>query len=141
MRVLARVEGRSDDMVMLRLLEAHCIPILSYAIEVIFVKDRCENRQLRVAYNSVYRKLFGYSYRESVSLLQRTLKRPVWEELVEERKAKFLSRRHLWPTGSLVRAFPQFQLGCFANRVATFSVFLSSLFCIVSLACNHYTDV
>ena len=32
---IIQIEGRSDDMVMLRLLEAHCIPILAYAIEIV----------------------------------------------------------------------------------------------------------
>ena len=36
---IIRIEGRSDDMVMLRLLEAHCVPILSYTIEILVVKD------------------------------------------------------------------------------------------------------
>ena len=36
---ILRVDGRSDDVVMLRLLEAHCVPILSYAIEVVNVVD------------------------------------------------------------------------------------------------------
>ena len=34
---ILRVEGRSDDMVLLRLLEAHCVPIITYAIETIAV--------------------------------------------------------------------------------------------------------
>ena len=29
-----RVEGRSDDLTMLRLVESHCVPILTYGIEV-----------------------------------------------------------------------------------------------------------
>ena len=92
-------------MVMLRLLEAHCVPILSYAIEIIHVPDSNERRQLRVAYNSVYRKMFGYSYRESVSLLQRSLNRPTWEELIEKRKSDFQIRLHQCPLDSLVRVF------------------------------------
>ena len=90
-------------MVMLRLLEAHCVPILSYAIEVLVVKDQHENRQLRVAYNVVYRKMFGYSYRESVTLLQHSLNRPTWEELIQKRKADFHVRLCQCPTDSLAR--------------------------------------
>ena len=101
---IIRIEGRSDDMVMLRLLEAHCIPILTYAIEIIHVADRDERRQLRVAYNSVYRKMFGYSYRESVTLLQQCLGRPTWEELIERRKATFIHRCKYGVPGSLVKA-------------------------------------
>ena len=56
---ILRVEGRSNDMVMLRLIEAHCIPILCYAIEMTDVANRDERRSLRVAYNAVFRKLFG----------------------------------------------------------------------------------
>ena len=29
LNAIIRIEGRSDDMVMLRLLEAHCLPVLS----------------------------------------------------------------------------------------------------------------
>ena len=36
---------------MLNLIETHCIPILTYAIEVIVVSDRDIRRQLTVAYN------------------------------------------------------------------------------------------
>ena len=45
---ILRVEGRSDDMVLLRLIESHCVPILSYAIEMTDVANRDEWRSLRV---------------------------------------------------------------------------------------------
>ena len=35
-----RIEGRSDETVMLQLLETHCLSILTYAIDVIHVADR-----------------------------------------------------------------------------------------------------
>ena len=89
---IIRVEGRSDDMVMLRLLESHSLPILTYAIETYHVSNRDDNRQLRVAYNAIYRKLFGYSYRESVTALQHALNRQTWEELIESRKQNFMRR-------------------------------------------------
>ena len=60
---IIRIEGRSDDMVMLRLLETHCLPILTYAVETLVIANRDKKRQLRVAYNAIYRKMFGYSYR------------------------------------------------------------------------------
>ena len=56
-----RVDGRSDDIVMFRLIEAHCVPILSYAIEVVNITDRRQMSRMRAAYNSVFRKLFNYS--------------------------------------------------------------------------------
>ena len=53
-----RIDGKSNDTVMLNLVETHCVPLLTYGIEVLFVKNRDERRQLRVAYNSVFRKIF-----------------------------------------------------------------------------------
>ena len=88
---ILRIDGRSDEIVMLQLLESQCVSILSYAMEVIHVADRDECRRLRVAYNSIFRRLFGYRDWESVTELQHALKRPTWEELVEKRKTKFMS--------------------------------------------------
>ena len=77
---------------MLQLMESDCVSILSYAIDVILVADRDERRRLRVAYNSIFRKLFGYRPLESVTELQRALNRPTWEELVERRRKNFRDR-------------------------------------------------
>ena len=103
LNAILRVEGRSNDMTMLRLIEAHCLPILTYGIEIVHVRDRDENRKQRVAYNAAYRKLFSYTYRESVTDLQHCLKRPTWEELIEKRQAKFSNRLRDWSTDSLPR--------------------------------------
>ena len=75
---------------MLQLLESQCVSILSYAIEVIEVADRDKRRKLRVAYNSIFRRIFGYRDWESVTNLQHALQRPTWEELVAKRTAKFM---------------------------------------------------
>ena len=87
-----RIDGRSNDMVMLRLVESHCVPILTYAIEVISIINRDERRQLRVAYNSLYCKIFHYRWSESVTALQSFLGRPTWEQLVEKRRLGFINR-------------------------------------------------
>ena len=100
---ILRVEGRSDDLVLLRLIEAHCVPILSYAIEMTKVANRDERRSLRVAYNSVFRKIFGYRHFESVTNLQHALGRPTWKELVEKRTAGFFARARKCDNNSLVR--------------------------------------
>ena len=101
---ILRVDGRSDDIVMLRLLETHCVSVLTYAIEVVHVADEKQSRKMRVAYNSIFRKLFGYSWRESVTNLQHALGRPTWEELTAERKNNFMTKCQRHPLGSLVRA-------------------------------------
>ena len=77
-------------MVMLELLESHCLSILAYGIEVIHVADADERRRLRVAYNSLFRKVFDYRDWESVTELQHALMRPTWEELLAKRTDKFL---------------------------------------------------
>ena len=89
---ILRVEGRSNDMMMLQLLETHCLPILTYAIEAITVFDRDKRRQLRVAYNGIFRRIFGYRNYESVRALQSFLRRPDWETLVERRMSNFLEK-------------------------------------------------
>ena len=102
---ILRIEGRSDDMVMLRLLETYCLPILTYGIEILNVSNRDDKRHMRVAYNAIYRKMFGYSYRESVTLLQHALGRKTWEEYTEERKNSFIKRLHRCPRESIVFVF------------------------------------
>ena len=102
---ILRIEGRSDDLILLQLIETHCVPILTYAIETIEIANRDERRSLRVAYNSVLRKLFGYRQFESVTNLQHILHRCTWEELVEQRKCGFLRRARRCNAGTLVRAF------------------------------------
>ena len=77
---------------MLQLLEAHCLSILTYAIEVLHVSNSDERRRLRVAYNSLFRKTFNYRNWESVTELQHVLHRPTWEELVEKRRKSFHER-------------------------------------------------
>ena len=85
--------------------KAHSLPILTYAIEIVHVHNRDVRRQLRVAYNAIYRKLFGYSYRESVTALQHALDRPTWEEMIEIRKNKFVQRLNRSPPHTLIHAF------------------------------------
>ena len=89
---------------MLRLVETHCVPLLTYGIEIVHVADRDERRQLRVAYNSLFRKIFGYRWSQSVTALQHFLSRPTWEELVEKRKLSFVQRLMQCPLDSLPRA-------------------------------------
>ena len=98
---ILRVEGRSNDMMMLQLLETHCLPILTYAIEVITVCNRDRRRQLRVAYNCIFRRVFGYRNFESVRALQSFLGRLNWEELVDKRTNKFMDTIRNDPTLNL----------------------------------------
>ena len=77
---------------MLRLVESHCIPILTYGIEMAEFIDHREKSKVRAAYNSVFRKIFGYRTYESVTDLQLSLGRPTWELLCGSRKESFYHR-------------------------------------------------
>ena len=92
LNAILRIDGHSNELVMLQLLETHCVPILTYCIEILFVANPDLRRKLRVAYNSVFRKIFNYRRTDSVRELQSFLSRPTWEELVERRKARFLQK-------------------------------------------------
>ena len=87
---ILRIDGKCDDVMLLRLIESHCIPILTYGVEVIHVADADTRHQLRVAYNSVFRRIFCYRPWQSVRELQSLLLRPTWEELLEKRKNSFI---------------------------------------------------
>ena len=102
---ILRIDGRSNDMILLQLIETHCVPNLSYAIEVVHIANRDEKRSMRVAYNSIYRKLFGYRIFESVTNLQHSLHRPTWEELVEKRRSGFHSRVRACSDDALIKVF------------------------------------
>ena len=71
MFAILRMEGQSDELVKLRIMETHCLPILTYGIEIIHEMNRVrdDRRQLRVAYNSIFRSLFHYSFNQSVTAL------------------------------------------------------------------------
>jgi hypothetical protein len=86
---ILRVEGVQNELVLLRLAESHSLPILSYGVEVIYVRNINERRQLRVAYNSLFRRIFKIRPFDSVTELQSLLDRPTWEALVQKRTHSF----------------------------------------------------
>ena len=90
-----RIDGRSDDLTMLSLVETHCVPILTYGIEIAEFFDASQRSKIRAAYNSIFRKIFGYRQYESVTNLQLSLARPTWELLCHSRKLSFQNRLSL----------------------------------------------
>ena len=77
-----RIEGRSDDLTMLQLVVSHCVPILTYGMEIVHFSDTRERSKIRKAYNSLFRRIFGYRVFESVTDLQLSLAHPTWELLL-----------------------------------------------------------
>ena len=100
-----RIDGYSNELTMLRLVETHCVPLLTYGIEIADISDPSERLKLRVAYNSLFRKIFGYRRFDSVRELQGFLGRPTWEELVERRKNGFMQKLHFFPSDSIMHCF------------------------------------
>ena len=100
-----RIEGRSDDLTMLRLVETHCVPILTYGVEIVEFLDASQRSKVRAAYNSLFRRIFGYRNFESVTDLQLSLARPTWEMLCHLRKAGFIHRLSQCHAGSPVHLF------------------------------------
>ena len=76
----------------------------TYGVKVVYVNDRDDKRQLHVAYKAIFRKIFRYSYHESVTNLQHVLGRLTWEELTDKRQAKFMNRCRQFNDNSLVHA-------------------------------------
>ena len=79
-----------------------------------------------LAYNSIYRKLFGYCTFESVTNLQHSLGRHTREELVECRRVGFFKRASSCDGDSLVRALCWLESSTFPSTPTTFfSLFVS----------------
>ena len=53
----------SNELVMLHFLKT-LVPLLAYSIEIVHVSYKVERRQLWVAYNSIFRKIFDYRLNE-----------------------------------------------------------------------------
>src|SRR3989442_3645650 len=65
-RILSKC-NLTSDMVKLRLLESHCLPILLYAVESLNL-PKSQISELNSWRNSIYRKIFNYHKWESFNL-------------------------------------------------------------------------
>ena len=92
-------------MTSLSLVETHCLPILTYGIEVVDIFDPGQRSKIRAAYNSLFRKIFSYRNFESVSNLQLSHACPIWELLFHSRKESFHHRLSKYSAGSPVHLF------------------------------------
>ena len=66
-RILAKTKF-CNEMVKLYLIENYCLPLLTYAIESLPIKDK-QLKEINSWWNSIYRILFNYNKWESVSEL------------------------------------------------------------------------
>ena len=85
-----RVKPSTD--VQVKLLMSHCTPILTYGIEV-FEFSAAEFQQMRMAYNTVFRKVYGYRRNESVAEIILTGGFQRWDDMVLSRRDNFLRKK------------------------------------------------
>ena len=74
-------------------------------MELSHFSDGRENSKIRAAYNSLFRKIFGYRTFESVTDLQLRLARPTWEMLMEKMRNAFHYRLALCKADSPIHIF------------------------------------
>ena len=74
-------------------------------MEIAHFSDASERSKIRCAYNSLFRRIFGYRLFESVTELQLNLARPTWEMLIEIRKIGFFERISGCPADSPIHIF------------------------------------
>ena len=89
--------------------------------------------------NAIYRKMFGYSYRESVTLLQHSLGRPTWEELSEKRLTNFLRRCIVSPLNPVIHHFTRNWSGLRFLASLYFAVHRSFPLCSMTRVYVSYT--
>ena len=88
---ILRFRTRPSDVVQLHLLMTHCAPILTYSLEILEI-DTKACRLMRVAYNSIFRRVLSYRGNQSVSEVQAYFGYPKWEELWLKRFLNFEQR-------------------------------------------------
>ena len=74
-------------------------------MEIARFSDHRESSKIRAAYNSLFRRIFGYRIFESVTDLQLSLARPTWELLNESLKVGFYRRLAASDADSPVHVF------------------------------------
>ena len=79
----------TSEMVKLKLLESHCLPILLYAVESLNLP--CfQIKELNACWNSVYRKIFKYQRWESVKTLICTSGRLDLHRIINQKSLSFI---------------------------------------------------
>ena len=79
----------TDQLLQLKLQESYCLPVLSYASQVISVTKQ-QGKQLNAAWNAVYRRIFLFNRWESVKSFICGIGHLDFNHIVMLRKAKFL---------------------------------------------------
>ena len=78
----------TSDLVKLKLLESHCLPILLYAVESLNLPFS-QITEMNSWWNSIYRKIFNYQKWESVKLLIYMLGRLDLHHIINFKTLKF----------------------------------------------------
>ena len=99
---ILNVIHRSSEPTLMKLLYSICVPLLSYASEVIPYTSR-QFQPLNVALNDCIRRIFGFNRWESVRFLRQSMGYPSLTDIFSARARKFKSRLHCIPNTVLQR--------------------------------------
>src|ERR1043165_1834215 len=84
----------SNELVNLKLVECHCLPILTYAMESLNLKSS-QLKEINSWWNAVYRKLFDYNKWESVKEIICLLERLNFVHIVILKRLNFIKTMHM----------------------------------------------
>ena len=82
---------KPNELVLMNLLYANCVPSLTYASEVKDVTS-CEMQEMNTALNDAIRRIFSYNRWESTRLLRQQLGFPNVTEIFQKRRDRFLTK-------------------------------------------------
>ena len=85
--ILDVLNGPSED-VQMKLLYSICVPVITYACEVIDYSSR-DKQSLHVAVNDAIRKIFGYDRWQSIKDIREAFGYPSVTEIFAKRKSTF----------------------------------------------------
>ena len=88
---ILNVLGGPSEIVQMKLLYSICVPIISYASDVIVFHHK-EMQSLHVAVNDAIRKIFSYNRWESIKTLRESLGYPSLTDIFAKRKRRFESQ-------------------------------------------------
>ena len=79
------------DLVKLKLLENHCLPIILYVMDCLNLKEHVI-KELNSQWNAIYRKIFNFNKWESVKTLICSLQRLDFKYIINMRRVTFVKR-------------------------------------------------
>jgi hypothetical protein len=110
--------SHTSDLVKLELVEKHCLPILLYCVESLDL-DYVSIKMLNTCWNSVYRKIFGFSYMVSVKCLINSLGRLDVHHLINLRSLLFIRRLRIFDSATIQVLYKNVRCGPESTKLSS----------------------